>query len=302
MIRPTLAPSISRFLRQYKTLPSVSRIIITRSLVSRAPGSDPLDLLRHECMSRQLCDQNGNRLPGVHWVCAIAVSAPDIAAVSFAYATVVVLLLSFNSHFHVYRWNLQNFLQPPNLRTVGIQRLSHAGIDFILKATSPTAKQLATGQGIAFLHTQGHFLPGESAEQWRGEGTCHTLSLDDKDLVSILPHHTLISMIGSLRLERENAKAANKNINLVSERARVDSKSHMTEVMQRTRMELENGDVSQEELNASVQAFRFKPDRLECMFGGPDSVMWDRWEWLRDKTESTEGALQWNDAQHLHPH
>ena len=86
MIRPTLAPSISRFLRQYKTLPSVSRIIITRSLVSRAPGSDPLDLLRHECMSRQLCDQNGNRLPGVHWVCAIAVSAPDIAAVSFAYA------------------------------------------------------------------------------------------------------------------------------------------------------------------------------------------------------------------------
>lgn len=42
----------------------------TRSLGSKSkpPGTDPLDLLKKECLARNLCDNEGGRLPGSHWV------------------------------------------------------------------------------------------------------------------------------------------------------------------------------------------------------------------------------------------
>jgi hypothetical protein len=37
--------------------------------------------------------------------------------------------------------------------------------------------------------------------------------------------------------------------------------------------------------------------------GGPDSVMWDRWEWLRDPSGNDEaGQPVWNDPKQLMPH
>jgi len=44
----------------------------------------------------------------------------------------------------------------------------------------------------------------------------------------------------------------------------------------------------------NTQAFRFCPDRMERMHGGPDSIMWDRWEWLRlPSGNGTEEAIPW---------
>jgi hypothetical protein len=37
------------------------------SVVKKGPHSDPLHLFQQECIARQLCDGNGNRLPGVDW-------------------------------------------------------------------------------------------------------------------------------------------------------------------------------------------------------------------------------------------
>ena len=92
----------------------------------------------------------------------------------------------------------------------------------------------------------------------------------------------------------------------------VQSKSHLTEVMQKTRMELENGDVSMTELQNCIAAFRFRPHRMECMLGGPDvAIMWDRWEWLRDPdddaaltavADSASEAIAWAEPKHLVPH
>ena len=50
--------------------------IATRSMgvACKPPSLDPLHLLQQECISRQLCDTNGNRLPGVDWRFAIGVS------------------------------------------------------------------------------------------------------------------------------------------------------------------------------------------------------------------------------------
>jgi len=50
--------------------------VVTRSfgVASKGPHHDPLHLLQQECISRQLCDTEGNRLPGVDWRFDIAVS------------------------------------------------------------------------------------------------------------------------------------------------------------------------------------------------------------------------------------
>jgi hypothetical protein len=47
-----------------------------RSFTSKAPGHNPLDVLRKESMARNLCDEDGSRLPGVHWVLALAMAPP----------------------------------------------------------------------------------------------------------------------------------------------------------------------------------------------------------------------------------
>lgn len=52
-----------------------------------------------------------------------------------------------------------------------------------------------------------------------------------------------------------------------------------------------------------MKAFRFCPDRLERMHGGPDSILWDRWEWLRSTSgDWADGSIPWNEPKHLLPH
>jgi hypothetical protein len=98
---------------------------------SRGLGSDPLDVLRKECLARQLCDEEGCRLPGVHWVLNVAIAPTDPT-------------------------------KAPNLRTVGIQRISEKGIDFVMKrGSSGTSEVVANGAPVAVLHSQGKYIPGE---------------------------------------------------------------------------------------------------------------------------------------------
>ena len=50
--------------------------VVTRSfgVANKGPHPDPLHLLRQECIARQLCDTEGNRLPGVDWRISIAIA------------------------------------------------------------------------------------------------------------------------------------------------------------------------------------------------------------------------------------
>lgn len=172
-----------------------------------------------------------------------------------------------------------------------------------MKRGSATSDAIATSDlPIAVLHSQGKYLPGEKSEQWRGEGHCAELPLSR--VLDLIPHWTITSLVGSKRLANEYKDHPELLHESVSgERNEMLNKSHSTEVMQKTRIELENGDVSQEELEGCIRAFRFQPDRLECMIGGPESVMWERWEWLRDESDGAPtGAIAWNEAKQLVPH
>jgi len=185
--------------------------------------------------------------------------------------------------------------QPPNLRTIGVQRVTKDGIDFVMKKGSGTCDSLANGRPMSILHMQGRYMPGETAEQWRGEGVCERMSLEN--MMNKLPHYTIVAMVSSKRIEKEKGLLAEElHASDSGKRLAMENKSHMTEIMQKTRLELENGEISDQEIDDSIRAFRFHPDRLECMAGGPDAVLWNRWDWLK----AEDGT--WHEAKPLLPH
>jgi hypothetical protein len=184
--------------------------------------------------------------------------------------------------------------QAPNLRTISIERITPAGIDFVLKSTSPASISASAALPVSIKYQEGKFLPGQSAEQWRGEGYCEKIPL--AEIVELIPLYTATSMIASCRINaiaQEHAKA-----DVSQGRMAMISKSRTTEVMQTTRNGLENKTIPMEEMEKCITAFRFIPQRLEYMHGGPDTVMWDRWEWMRKK-DSSNG---WADPKSLIPH
>lgn len=187
---------------------------------------------------------------------------------------------------------------------MGIERVTPEGIDFVVKRGSIVCNAISKGQALSFLHTQGNFLPGQAAEQWRGEGLGLVLPLTE--VLSEVPHFVITSMVGSQRIAREstNGWPVDSDDAPTAPRSSVANRSHLTEVMQKTRLELENGEVTIEELNECIRAIRFQPDRIECMWASPDSsVLWDRWEWERDQTaDCPEGMIAWQMARNLVPH
>lgn len=59
------------------------RALAVRSFAKlSAPGADPLEVLREACLNRSQCDDDGFRVPGVHWVFYVAVSPGDPLLVS----------------------------------------------------------------------------------------------------------------------------------------------------------------------------------------------------------------------------
>ena len=67
---------------------------------------------------------------------------------------------------------------------------------------------MALGNPVSILHLQGRYLPGESAEQWRGEGVCERMPLEG--LLDRLPHYTVTSMVASKRIELEKGNAVHE--------------------------------------------------------------------------------------------
>ena len=91
-------------------------------------------------------------------------------------------------------------LKPPNLRTVGIQRISSLGVDFVVKQGSFTATRIGSIP-VSLLVQTGRYVYGETAEQWRAEGHCEVLPLTD--IVDALPEYTVTHMVAARRLREE---------------------------------------------------------------------------------------------------
>ena len=161
----------------------------TRTLVDKAPGVDPLVLLRKDCLARKLCDEGGYRNAGVHWVFALAMSPPDNSTA-------------------------------PSLRTLGIQKVSPAGIDFVVKKRGFFGNSVADNNNddssdmerpVSILYSQGKYKPGNTAEQWRGDGMLEKIPLTD--VLHCLPHYTVTGMLVSKRMEKERLEQESHDTN-----------------------------------------------------------------------------------------
>ena len=78
MMASVVANSLSRRIlaRPAAVMLRSSQEVLTRSfgVANKGPHPDPLHLWQQECISRQLCDTDGNRLPGVDWRISIAIA------------------------------------------------------------------------------------------------------------------------------------------------------------------------------------------------------------------------------------
>lgn len=91
--------------------------------------------------------------------------------------------------------------------------MSESGIDFVVKRGAGDI--FVIGRPVSVLHTQGKYVPGESAEQWRGEGHVEPIAL--QDLLQTIPHYTITNMIASKRIEKELEEAGTGESEQVSQ-------------------------------------------------------------------------------------
>eukprot|EP01083_Nonionella_stella_P193198 713798_1 len=176
----------------------------------------------------------------------------------------------------------------PILRTVNFQRVTEDGIDFIMKNRGHSSDLLfAKDQYISFLYTHGQYLPGEKVEQWRAQGICHPLRM--KEVIQHAPSHTIVEMVASHRAHKEGD--AREDMDL----------SHFLDIVQETRAELDKGEVPTIELEEAIRAWRFVPAQIEKMVGGPDQVMWDRKEWVREEDSTKSEGGNWIEPKRLMP-
>lgn len=66
---------------------------VQRSMATKSPGSDPLDVLRKECASRNRCDADGFRLgTTLHWTFSFSIGSSDPKMVSGTCGQIVNIL------------------------------------------------------------------------------------------------------------------------------------------------------------------------------------------------------------------
>lgn len=83
MLRQSFTSLAPRVLPRVLEATRPAILLAVRNLASfKAPGSNPLDILKKECIDRRLCDEEGCRLPRVHWVFSVAVAPEDRTKVS----------------------------------------------------------------------------------------------------------------------------------------------------------------------------------------------------------------------------
>lgn len=156
---------------------------------------------------------------------------------------------------------------------VNFQRVSENGIDFIMKNRGHASDLLfKKDQYISFLYTFGKYVPGQKIEQWRAQGLCHPMRL--KEFMGHAPPYNIVEMVASVRANKEGDVREDMEM------------SHIVELVQETRVELEKGEIAISEIEDAVRAWRFVPHQVEKMVGGHNQVMWDRKEWIREEGEA----------------
>jgi len=295
--RPSVIISSSGFMHLHGT-PQDNCSYQRRRFSKKSPGNDPLELLKQSSVKRDYCDEDGYRNKHQHWIFGIATSGDSLESA-------------------------------PTLRTLDFQRVTSSGIDFIRKRGKGAAGLASSGKSSTLLCSFGKYRPGETVEQWLAEGQCEQINLLEEDgsgrnLLSVIPSRSIVEIVASMVVKEEEGKGLEEvrveiwmyvfltynNASPFSitsrlalkEREPMERHSHYMEVVQRTRQQLEKGDLTKEEIEKGIMAVRFVPYHMERLVGGPDQVMWERWQWDRDAGACPEGTPLWDAPKLLLPY
>lgn len=228
------------------------------SEVQHHNGPNPLSTMKENALKNKLCDSEGYRLPDTHWAFIIAGVCDG----------------DFDEGL------------PPSVRTVNFLRVSKEGIDFVTKRRSNTAKCiLSEEKPVSFLYTLGKYQPGEHVVQYRASGICEQLPIEE--ILDKIPEYTLTEIVASKRARLEAATSSETKLSIEGKQAR------FTEIVQQTRSDFASGSLSLAELSHCIQHWRFLPEMVERMEGGPDEIMWSRFQYVRDeKTTKWKEPIQ----------
>ena len=245
---------------------------------------NPLNELKSVSQRFDLCDDHGCGKQDRHWTFALSIVDHDgtsfeMKKVRFSFLIFVcTFIMSSNGNLNIYYMHLYSSMlsqQAPILRTVNFQRISEKGIDFLMKNRGHASNLLfLKDQYVSFLFTHGKYEPGEKVEQWRAKGLCQPLRL--KEVIDYAPEFTIVEMVASMRANKEGDSRADMEL------------SHFEELVQEARSEYQQDQVPIMELEEAVRAWRFVPYQMEQMIGGPDQLMWNRKEWVREEDDSAE--------------
>jgi len=222
--------------------------------------TSPLSKLKNLAFQKNLCDPDGFCFPNTHWTFVLSGNNDDTEL-------------------------------PPSTRTVNFLRVSEEGIYFCSKNKATSAACVSSDdKPVSFLYTEGKYRPGENIVQYRANGTCQRVPLDEK-LLSIIPEYTITEIVASKKARLEAATSSEIRLSIEGKQSR------FTEIVQETRSALAKGEIPVSELQNCIACWRFEPEIIETMDGGPDTVMWNRIQYIKKSKADAEGGDYWESRQ-----
>lgn len=251
---------------------------------SLTENANPLVELQKACIARGIADAQGYRITGAPW-------AFSLAQVKYGI---------------------------PSVRTIGFQRISEHGLDWLTarrkdETTSPagnnqnnnnnnspdtfTSATTTTSQVVAISYTHGIYppSPGESCEQWRAEGVPFELPV--AQALATAPRASLAQILAvhqCRKLVRDEHAAISNDSTAFSKRTKLDDRPFFLAQVQRAREQLDKDQVDIEELQSAIQFVRLVPNRMELLANGE---IWERFEWKRNLENG-----EWSERVQLMPY
>mmetsp|Transcript_25596 Transcript_25596/g.70656 ORF Transcript_25596/g.70656 Transcript_25596/m.70656 type:complete len:241 (+) Transcript_25596:84-806(+) len=203
--------------------------------------SNPLLELQKSCIQRGIADVEGYRLNGAPW----AFTLGEVDATT----------------------------SRPSVRTIGFQRVSEAGLDWLTRR-----KSSLVDEAVAICYTAGVYPPpaGESCEQWRAEGQLAEIPI--VEALKTAPRGSLAQILAVGRISEGR-----------DERLAMYDRERFLMESAKAKEQLQSADVEIRELEASVRFVRLMPDRMELLVSGN---IWERFEWTRNHDNASWSAKQ----------
>ena len=209
----------------------------------------PLREMQKQCVARSICDDGGHRLPGAQWGFQLA-------------------QIHRGAHEKAF----------PRVRTVGFQRVSECGLDYLMKRPDPAISRYS--DEVAINYTYGGYPPpeGDVCEQWRAEGVAVEIAVEN--ILGTAPLGSFAQIVVCAHAAPDAAWAdadggGGARAMLADAAACADEVDAMKDAIAGDRVPM--GDLA-----AALLVQRLIPRRVEVLRNVAGGRIWDRFEWVNE--------------------